>query len=231
VPRKVFVAGEILTAADVNTNLMDQAVMVFDDSAARGSAIPSPIEGMVTYLKDSDQLFKYTTDWVPAGGLVAVKSAIRTSPLVVAGVAAGANTTVTDLSITHEVQNAANKLIISAFLGAAGRDTPGVADGLAEVGLAVHDGTSLIAVGDAAGSRTQVSAGGRVTATGTNIIVTMPSITFVHTPGSGSKTYTVRAINVSSSTSSLYINRTPGDADEVQRPRSVSSLVIQEVAV
>jgi hypothetical protein len=32
--------------------------MVFDDSAARGSAIPSPIEGMVTYLKDTDQLFK-----------------------------------------------------------------------------------------------------------------------------------------------------------------------------
>jgi hypothetical protein len=56
VPRKVFVAGEILTAADVNTNLMDQAVMVFDDSAARGSAIPSPIEGMVTYLKDTDPL-------------------------------------------------------------------------------------------------------------------------------------------------------------------------------
>jgi hypothetical protein len=65
-PRKVFVANEILTAADVNTNLMDQAVMVFDDSAARGSAIPSPSEGMVTYLKDTDQLEKYTTDWVPA---------------------------------------------------------------------------------------------------------------------------------------------------------------------
>jgi hypothetical protein len=26
VPRKVFVAGEILTASDVNVNLMDQAV-------------------------------------------------------------------------------------------------------------------------------------------------------------------------------------------------------------
>jgi hypothetical protein len=56
VPRKVFVAGEILTAADVNANLMDQAVMVFDDAAARTAAIPSPIEGMVTYLKDTDAL-------------------------------------------------------------------------------------------------------------------------------------------------------------------------------
>ena len=58
-PRKVFVAGEILTAADVNTNLMDQAVMVFDSSAARGSAIPTPSEGMVTYLKDIDELQKF----------------------------------------------------------------------------------------------------------------------------------------------------------------------------
>jgi hypothetical protein len=58
-PRKVFTAGEILTAADVNTNLMDQAVMVFDSSAARGSAIPSPSEGMVTYLKDTNKFEFY----------------------------------------------------------------------------------------------------------------------------------------------------------------------------
>jgi hypothetical protein len=38
---------------------MDQSVMVFDDSAARGSAIPSPIEGMVTYLKDTDAVEVY----------------------------------------------------------------------------------------------------------------------------------------------------------------------------
>jgi hypothetical protein len=35
---------------------MDQSVMTFADSAARGSAIPSPTEGMVTYLDDTDAL-------------------------------------------------------------------------------------------------------------------------------------------------------------------------------
>jgi len=60
VPRKTFVAGEILTAADVNANLMDQAVMTFAGTAARGSAIPSPSEGMVVYLSDTDRLEKYT---------------------------------------------------------------------------------------------------------------------------------------------------------------------------
>jgi hypothetical protein len=59
VPRKVFVAGEILTAADVNTNLMNQAVMVFDDAAARDTAIPSPIEGMVVYLKSPKAVQRY----------------------------------------------------------------------------------------------------------------------------------------------------------------------------
>jgi hypothetical protein len=50
--RKVFTAGEVLEASEVNGYLMDQAVMVFADSAARTAAIASPSEGMVTYLQD-----------------------------------------------------------------------------------------------------------------------------------------------------------------------------------
>jgi hypothetical protein len=61
----VFVANEILTAGAVNTNLMDQAVMVFADAAARTAALGSPSEGMVTYLEDSDSLELYTTVWGP----------------------------------------------------------------------------------------------------------------------------------------------------------------------
>lgn len=53
-PRKVFVADEVLTAADVNDYLMDQSVMTFAGTAARGSAIPSPTEGMITYLSDTN---------------------------------------------------------------------------------------------------------------------------------------------------------------------------------
>jgi hypothetical protein len=39
---------------------MDQSVMVFDDDTARGSAIPSPIEGMTTYLKDVNVVEAFT---------------------------------------------------------------------------------------------------------------------------------------------------------------------------
>ena len=57
-PRKVFDAGEVLSATDVNTYLMDQMVQTFAGTAARGSAIGTATEGMVTYLADSNT-FEY----------------------------------------------------------------------------------------------------------------------------------------------------------------------------
>ena len=159
------------------------------------------------------------------GGLVEVKSAIFTGTQS-NSTATGANFAVTDLTITHEVADAANRLIISAFLGAAGSST-----GLGRLGIAVHDGSSLIAIGDAGGSRTRVTAGGIVSGSSTTSVVTMPSVTFVHTPGAGSKTYTVRAINIQIGTNVLYINRSQDDTDTTYRSRAVSSLVIQEVSV
>jgi hypothetical protein len=55
-PFKTFVAGEILTAADVNSFLGNQAIAVFADSGARGSAIASPVEGQFSYLTGDDVL-------------------------------------------------------------------------------------------------------------------------------------------------------------------------------
>jgi hypothetical protein len=63
-PRKVFTAGEVLAAADVNEFLQDQAVMSFAGTAARGSAIGTAVEGMVSYLEDIDSLsVNNGTDW------------------------------------------------------------------------------------------------------------------------------------------------------------------------
>lgn len=62
--RKVFAAGEILTAADSNEFLIDQNVMSFADSTARGSAIGTAVQGMVTYLNDIDSLSIYNgSNW------------------------------------------------------------------------------------------------------------------------------------------------------------------------
>ena len=61
---KTFSVGEVLTATNVNTYLMQQTVMVFADASARSTAITSPSEGMVTYLSDSNSLWYYSgTAW------------------------------------------------------------------------------------------------------------------------------------------------------------------------
>lgn len=224
--RRIFVAGEILTAANVQSFLQDQAVMVFDDSTARGSAIPTPSEGMVTYLKDTDNVEKYNgSAFVPVGGLVEVKSAIFTG-IQSASVAAGAKLSVTNLSITHTMQNSSNKLLISAYVGHVASNSSA-----ANVGLAVADGGTLLALGDAAGTRTRVAASGRTGGTSARAGLT-PAITFVYLPGDTvAHTYTVEVINVSGSTQTLFVNRNETDDADASGVRSSSSLVIQEVAV
>jgi hypothetical protein len=57
---KTFSAGEVLLATEVNTYLMQQAVMVFGSSAVRATAIPTPSEGMLAYLTDTNAVEKYT---------------------------------------------------------------------------------------------------------------------------------------------------------------------------
>ena len=61
---KVFTAGEVLTAANVNGYLMEQSVMVFAGTAARGSALGTAVSaGMVSYLTDTNTLQVYGTAW------------------------------------------------------------------------------------------------------------------------------------------------------------------------
>lgn len=62
--RRTFSAGDILTAAQVQGYLQDQAIMVFSGTASRSTAIASPSEGMFTYLTDVDTLYVYDgADW------------------------------------------------------------------------------------------------------------------------------------------------------------------------
>jgi len=61
--RRVWSAGDVVAAADVQGYLQDQSVMVFADSAARTSAIGTPTQGMVSYLQDTSTLQVYGTAW------------------------------------------------------------------------------------------------------------------------------------------------------------------------
>jgi hypothetical protein len=88
-PRKEFEAFTRLDASDVNSFLMDQTVMSFAGTAARGSAIATPVEGMLTYLEDSNTYESYNgtayvtvadssgwTTFVPAFGGVTIGNGV-----------------------------------------------------------------------------------------------------------------------------------------------------------
>ena len=67
---KLFNTGDVLTAAQVNTYLNEQTVMVFADSAARTTALSGVLaEGMVSYLQDTNAVEVYNgTAWVGVSG-------------------------------------------------------------------------------------------------------------------------------------------------------------------
>lgn len=64
-PRKTFLDGEPLPASDLNTYLMDQSVQVYTTAATRNTALPSPMEGQVTFTSDSKNLATFSSSWRP----------------------------------------------------------------------------------------------------------------------------------------------------------------------
>lgn len=62
---KLFVSGDVLTAAQVNTYLMDQTIMRFATTTARDNAFggvgePTLAEGMFAYIDADNKLYFYT---------------------------------------------------------------------------------------------------------------------------------------------------------------------------
>lgn len=73
---RLFTAGSVLTASQVNTYLMDQTIGRFADSAARDAAFgglgePSLSEGRVCYLDSDNKLYLYDGSvWVEIGAQI-----------------------------------------------------------------------------------------------------------------------------------------------------------------
>jgi hypothetical protein len=77
---KTFTSGAVLTAAEVNSYLMKQAVIVCDSSADYPSA---PVEGMVVYDKALDAFLAYTgAAWQQTLQLAARNTANTWTPVI-----------------------------------------------------------------------------------------------------------------------------------------------------
>ena len=105
---KLFNTGDVLTAAQVNTYLMEQTVMRFATTTARDTALSGVLaEGMICYIDADNNLYKYTgSAWVniDSGSTspLTTKGDIYTYSTTDARLAVGANgdTLVADSSAT-----------------------------------------------------------------------------------------------------------------------------------
>jgi hypothetical protein len=114
-PFRIFAAGEVLTAANVNDYLAEQAISTFASTGARGSAIASPSEGQFAYLQDTDQLAYYDgSNWITAPGARPLLIAPEERVNVTASTATGTVTlnTATD-SVTYFTANAAANFTVN----------------------------------------------------------------------------------------------------------------------
>jgi hypothetical protein len=117
---KVWSAGDVLAAADVNGYLMDQGVMVFASAGARGSALGTAVsEGMVSYLKDTDVLQVYGTAWATVGG-VPTLTASRAVATDGSGALTASTATATELGylsgVTSAIQTQINAIPASSLV-------------------------------------------------------------------------------------------------------------------
>jgi len=70
VGRKEGAADDVLSAADLEGYLMDQAVTIWANCSASNSGILAPIEGQISYLQDSNLFQAYNgSAWVDQGSL------------------------------------------------------------------------------------------------------------------------------------------------------------------
>jgi hypothetical protein len=114
-PFRIFAAGEVLSAANVNDYLAEQAIATFAGTAARSSAIASPSEGQFAYLQDTDQLSYYDgANWVTAPGARPLLIAPEERVNVTASTATGTVTinSATD-SVTYFTANAAANFTVN----------------------------------------------------------------------------------------------------------------------
>jgi hypothetical protein len=213
--RKVFTAGEVLAAADVNSFLMDQTVMSFAGTAARGSAIPSPVEGMTTYLEDSNTLSLYDgSDWKTSLATTGSILQVVSTPLLSAQ--STTSSTLVDIpgfSVDITPKSASSKIMI--FSSIAFHNATSSQDAF----QLVRDSTSLM-----------VSTSGGVNATWTGVSLQSGDsnlqylcFNFLDSPATTSST--TYKVQFKRSAGTLFVNRTSGGTYG-----ATSSITVMEVA-
>ena len=223
--RRTFAAGEVLTASNVMGYLQDQAVMTFAGTAARGSAIGTATEGMVSYLADTDLVQVYDgSNWkqvYPAvattGQVIQVVSTTKTDTFTTTSTSL---TDVTGLSASITPSATANKVLVTVSV------PWGVSSSTEAAIFTIADGSNNNLINASSPStRTPafINQFSLITAS-----MGLATFSFLHSPSTTSSfTYKVRART--SGAASLYVNRSSDDSDATSRTRGIATITLLEV--
>tara|TARA_B100000900_G_C20395219_1_gene640371 strand:- start:285 stop:809 length:525 start_codon:yes stop_codon:yes gene_type:complete len=153
------------------------------------------------------------------GGIVQIKSATKTDTF---SNTSTSFTDITDLSVSITPRNSSNKILVSYNL------TCGTEDSTYHFGIRLVRDSTAIFVGDAAGSREQVS--NFVRNNGSDRHTVYPSGQHLDSPGTTSSvTYKLQIVGYTSGRA-LHINKVHNDTDDNSIGRSASSITVMEVS-
>jgi hypothetical protein len=158
---------------------------------------------------------------LPAGSVLQVVQATLLGTQAVSGASAWAD--VTSLSVSITPTSISNKILVSFVVNC---------DGENNLYFRIMRGATAIGVGNADGSRQQVSAGNAAIASNVNG-TTMMTNQFLDSPATtSSTTYKIQAYCDSSAGSgTYYINYASGDGNNAYSSRCMSSITVMEIAV
>jgi hypothetical protein len=156
------------------------------------------------------------------GAVLQVLQATKTDTFSVTG---SDFTDVTGLSISITPSNSSNKILVLIHL-----HLDSTVGGFTNPWRIMRNSTA-IAIGDAAGSRRQV------TGTGTSVF-TLGPLTGVHQAAmwldspstTSSTTYKIQVATYTNSTGTTYVNRGGSDDDNINHARAASSIIVMEIA-
>ena len=217
----VYVAGEVLTAADLNitnSGIPVFATTVTRDAAFGGSGEKVLAEGQFAYIEASDTTQYYNgSAWLALGGKVGqVVSTTKTDSFTTTSTSF---VDVTGLSVSITPTATSSKVLV--IVNMVGSATPGVVAMFA----VLLRGATQIALGDAAGSRTQTS--GFLQAANADS-VSMMSLNFLDSPASVSAlTYKIQI--AANAASTVAVNRSVTDANSAAYARTASTITVLEI--
>lgn len=221
-----YVAGEVLTAADLTVT--NSGVPVFADTTARDAAFGGSgekvlAEGQLCYLEDSNLVQYYTgSAWDTVGpttsGVIQTKSTTKTDTFTTTSTTL---VDVTGLSVSITPTSASNKILVSGYIMVGNNTNNSIG-----AYVTLLRGSTAIGVGDAAGSRSRITAD--IASSANGAIQGSVAFMFLDSPATTSAT-TYKLQIRSQAGGTVAVNRSVDDTDSASYTRAASTITVIEV--